>query len=59
MHVDIVWLFFFFRMFAQSYTPNIYTPTPIPLLYKPFPIVIHKRRSAYLFRAARTHLPFV
>ena len=35
-------LFFFFRMLAQSYTPNIYTPTPIPLLYNPFTIVLHK-----------------
>ena len=41
-------------MLAQSYTPNIYTPTPIPLLYNPFTIVLHKRRSAYLFRAAHT-----
>ena len=39
-------LFFFFRMLAQSYTPNSYTPTPIPLLYNPFTIVLHKRRSA-------------
>ena len=39
---------FFFRMLAQSYTPNIYIPTPIPLLYNPFTIVLHKRLSAYL-----------
>ena len=47
-------LVFFFRMLAQSYTPNIYTPTPIPLLYNPFTIVLHKRLSAYMFRAAHT-----
>ena len=46
--------FFFFRMLAQSYTPNIYTLTPILLLYKPFTIVLHKRLCAYLFRAAHT-----
>ena len=44
----------FFRMLAQSYTPNIYTPTPISLLYNPFTIVLHKRLSAYPFRAAHT-----
>ena len=47
-------LAFFFRMLAQSYAPNIYIPTPIPLLYNPFTIVLHKRPSAYLFRAAHT-----
>ena len=40
--------FFFFRMLAQSYTPNIYTPTPIPLLCNPFTIVLHKRRRIEL-----------
>ena len=39
---------------AQSFTPNIYTPTPIPLLYNPFTIVLHKSLCAYLFRAAHT-----
>ena len=43
-----------FRMLAQSYTPNIYTPTPIPFLYNPFTIVLHKRLSACLFRAEHT-----
>ena len=33
---------------------NIYTPTSISLLYNPFTIVLHKRLSAYLFRAAHT-----
>ena len=43
-------------MLTQPYTPNIYTPTPIPLLYNnPFTIVLHKRISAYPFRAA--HAP--
>ena len=46
---------FFFCMLAQSYTPNIYTPTPIPFLYHPFTSVLDKRLSAYLFRAAHTH----
>ena len=45
---NIWFFFFFFRMLAQSCTPNIYTPTPIPLLYNPFTIVLHKRRSAYI-----------
>ena len=45
---------FFFRMLAQSYTPNIYIPTPIPLLYNPFTIVLHKSLRAYPFRAAHT-----
>ena len=44
----------FFRMLAQSNTPNIYTPTPIPLLYNLFTIVLHKRLSTYMFRAAHT-----
>ena len=44
----------FFRMLAQSYTPNIYTPTPIPLLYNPFTIALHKSLKAYPFRAAYT-----
>ena len=47
-------MFFFFRTLALSYTPNIYTPTPIPLLYNPFTIILHKRRSAYLFQAEHT-----
>ena len=51
---DSAGFLFFFRMLAQSYTPNIYTPTPIPLLYNPFTIVLHKRLSAYMFRAAQT-----
>ena len=47
---------FFFCTLAQSYTPNIYTPTPFPLLYSPnpFTIIRHKRHSAYLFQAAHT-----
>ena len=54
IHVDLEVFFFFFRMLAQSFTPNIYTPTPIPLLYNPFTIVLHKSLCAYLFRAAHT-----
>ena len=46
--------FFFFRMLAQSYTSNNYTPTPIPLLYNPFTIVLHKSLCAHPFRAAHT-----
>ena len=46
---------FFFRMLAQSYTPNIYTPTPILLLYNPFTIVLHKRLSAYLSVSSCAH----
>ena len=46
-------LLFFFRMLAQSYTRNIHTPTPIPLFYNPFTIVLHKRLSAYPFRMTR------
>ena len=33
---------------------TIYTPTPIPLPYNPFTIVLHKRLSAYMFRAPHT-----
>ena len=47
-------IFFFFRMLAQSYVPNIYTPTPIPLLYSSFTIVLHKGLRAYPFRAVHT-----
>ena len=46
--------FFFFCILAQSYTSTIYTPTPIPLLYIPFTIVLHKSLRAYPFRAAQT-----
>ena len=53
MH-NLTLFFFFFRMLAQSYTPNIYTPTPIPLLYNPFTITLHKRLRAYMVRAAHT-----
>ena len=42
-----------------SYACSILYPkhlyhNPIPLLYNPFTIVLHKRLSAYLFRAAHT-----
>ena len=42
-------ILFFFRMLAQSYIPNIYTPTPIPLLYNPFTIVLHSSLSKFSF----------
>ena len=45
----------FFCSYARSilYAKHLY-PNPIPLLYNPFTIVLHKRRSAYLFGAAQT-----
>ena len=55
-------IYYYFRMLAQSYTPNLYTPplyTVFIIFYYPFTIVLHNRLNTYPFRAARTyiHLP--
>ena len=55
--LKVLFFFFFFRMLAQSYTPNIYTPTPIPLLYNPLTIVLHKSLEPTIRFELRTHLP--
>ena len=46
--------YLFFRVLAQSYTPNIYTSIPTPSLYNPLTIVLHKRLSAPPSRTAHT-----
>ena len=47
---------FLSRMLAQSYTPNIYTPTPNPLLYNHFTIVLHESLCPHLSRPSCAHI---